>query len=80
MQIVIHGVVHGNTIELNDPPGIPDGQEVEVVLRPLDASRSSGEGFLHSAGALADDPHWDGIMAHVQQERTLERRPQMEDR
>jgi len=78
MSIVISGVVHGNTIELKRSPGVPDGQEVEVILRPVGGPPSDGGGFHRSAGALADDPHWDGIMAEIQRERRLERRPQME--
>ncbi|MGO8746742.1 MAG: hypothetical protein ACLQNE_12195 [Thermoguttaceae bacterium] len=79
MSIVIHGVVHGNTIELKDSPGVPDGQEVEVLVKVLEPSRSWGEGILRTAGALVDDPDWDGIMAEIQRERKLERRPQIED-
>jgi hypothetical protein len=79
MSIVIHGVVHGKTVELRESPGVPDGQEVEVVLRPVETSRSSSEGIRRTAGALADDPHWDGIVAEIQRERKLERQPQMEE-
>ncbi len=79
MSSVIHGVVHGNTIRLTEPPGVPDGQEVEVVVRVVQPVRSWGEGILRTAGALVDDPHWDGIMAEIQRERKLERRPHRED-
>jgi len=79
MSNVIHGIVHGMTIELKESPGVPDGQEVEVVVRAVEPARPWGEGILRSAGALADDPHWDGIMAEIQRERKLERRPQMDD-
>lgn len=79
MSTVMHGVVHGNTIELRDPPGVPDGQEVEVVVRAIERARPWGEGILRTAGALADDPHWDGIMADIHRERKLERRPRRED-
>ena len=30
----LHGVIHGKTIELDSPTGLPDGQEVSVVVRP----------------------------------------------
>ena len=33
MSQVIHGRVHGTTIELYQPLVIPDGQEVELTLR-----------------------------------------------
>ena len=48
MSQVIHGKVHGTTIELYQPLGIPDGQEVELTLRTVATvvkSRHSGEGF-----------------------------------
>lgn len=32
----IHGVIHGNTIELSEAPGLPDGQRVVVQLQPAD--------------------------------------------
>lgn len=76
MSIVAHGVIHGNTIELKESPGVADGQEVEVVVRVIQPARFSGDGILRSAGALADDPHWDAIMAEIQRERKLERGPQ----
>ncbi len=79
MHSVIHGIVHGNTIELREPPGVPDGQEVEVFVRVIEPARARGEGIQRTAGALADDPHWDGIMAEIQRERKLERRRQKDD-
>lgn len=33
----IRGVIHGRTIELENEPGLPDGQRVAVEIRPLDA-------------------------------------------
>jgi hypothetical protein len=79
MSSVIHGIVHGNTIELRESPGVPDGQEVEVVVRAIEPGRPWGEGILRSAGVLSDDPHWDDIMAEIQRERKVERRPQAEN-
>lgn len=71
MSIVIHGVVHGKTIELRESPGVPDGQEVELLVRTLAPSQSGGDGILRSAGALADS--WtdedDRILAEIQQDR-----------
>ena len=79
MSIVLQGVVHGNTIELKNSLGVADGQAVEVVVKVVPPARTWGEGFLHTAGALADDPYWDKIMSDIQHERRLGRRPQMED-
>ncbi|MGA2035511.1 MAG: hypothetical protein ABSG68_24955 [Thermoguttaceae bacterium] len=33
MEIVMQGVVHGRTIELETNPGIEDGRRVELVVR-----------------------------------------------
>ena len=68
VSIVIHGVVHGNTIELKEPPGVPDGQEVEVVVKVVEPSRPWGEGILRSAGAAADIPGFDEIFAQIQRD------------
>ena len=39
----------------------------------------SGEGFLRTAGALADDTEWDAIMEEIYRARKIERRPQFPD-
>ena len=71
MNVVIHGIVHGNTIELKGSPGVPDGQEVEVVVRTIEPARLRGEGIRRSAGALADS--WTGederILAEIHEDR-----------
>lgn len=72
------GVVHGKTIELTEDLGLTEGQEVEVRVEVVPAGKVWGEGILRSAGALANDPHWDGIMEEIQQVRKRDRRPQME--
>ncbi|MBI1903932.1 MAG: hypothetical protein HYS13_22760 [Planctomycetia bacterium] len=77
---VLRGVVHGKTIELRDDAGISDGQEVEIVVRRLlPKDRKPGEGFLRTAGALADYEEWDKIMDEIQQSRKMERRSQWSD-
>ena len=35
MTQVLHGIVHGKTIELAQESGVPEGQAVEVVIRPI---------------------------------------------
>lgn len=71
MSKVIHGVVHGKTIELNEEPGMPDGQQVEVQVKPLTDKRPWGEGIRASAGALANS--WteedDRILDEIYQDR-----------
>ena len=66
---MIHGVVHGKTIELKESPGVPDGQEVEVVVRAVEPARAWGEGILRSAGAAADVPGFDEAFAQIERER-----------
>ena len=77
MDKVLHGVVHGKTIELSEPAGVADGQEVEVVVRFSMPSRPWGEGIRSSAGGWADYPEIDTIMEQIQQNRKRERRPQV---
>ena len=35
MTKTLHGKVHGRTIELDEDPGVADGQEVEVEVREI---------------------------------------------
>ena len=35
MAQVMHGIVHGRTIEFDQELGVPEGQEVEVLIRPV---------------------------------------------
>jgi hypothetical protein len=79
MTKTLHGKVHGRTIELGEDLGLAEGQEVEVQVKILPPARKWGEGILRTAGALADDPHWDAIMEEIYRERKLERRPLVED-
>lgn len=79
MTKTLHGKVHGRTIELDEDLGVPEGQEVEVRVKIVPPKGKWGEGILRTAGALADDPHWDAIMDEVYRSRKIERRPQMED-
>ncbi len=44
MAQVMHGIVHGRTIEFEQEVGVPEGQEVEVLIRPLTAMPRSDTG------------------------------------
>lgn len=80
MTRIIHGRVHGKTIELDEDPGVAEGQEVEVQVRVIPRSpRQPGEGFLRTEGALGDDPEWDDIMEEIYQARKQDRRSQTLD-
>jgi hypothetical protein len=78
MNKKLRGVVHGRTVELDEDPGIPDGESVEVIY-PASKRIRTGEGILNTAGILADFPEWDEIMQEIHAQRKLERRPQLED-
>jgi hypothetical protein len=50
MTQVMHGIVHGKTIEFEHAIGVPEGQQVEVMIRPLTAVRlNEGQGERLSA-------------------------------
>ena len=70
MKKSLHGRVHGKTIYLDEDPGVAEGQEVEVQMTGIpNPARKTGEGFLRTAEALADDSEWDAIMEQIFQER-----------
>ena len=79
MTKVIHGKVHGRTIELSEDPGLQEGQEVRVQVTVLPSTQAWGDGLRRCAGALADDLEWDAIMDEIHRARKLERRPLPED-
>jgi hypothetical protein len=82
MPQTLHGKAHGRTIELDQDPGVPDGQEVEVTLRVVQTgavSKLSGDGIRRSAGPLPDDsPADDRILAQVQRSRQAARLREVE--
>jgi hypothetical protein len=70
MTKTVHGIVRGKTIELNEDLGVAEGEEVEVELRTLaKPSRTPGEGFLHTEGALDGDIEWDAVMDEIYRAR-----------
>jgi len=74
----LHGTVHGRTIQLDEDPGIADGQKVELQIQLESAGPKWGEGILRSAGGWANYPELDETMEKIHQERKLERRPQID--
>ncbi len=77
MGRIVHGVIHGKTIQLAEDPGIADGQEVRVVLAAVPPAENWGDGIRRSAGGWADDPEIEAVMARIQEDRHRERRPQV---
>jgi hypothetical protein len=55
MTASLKGIVHGKVIELDQEPGLPDGQEVSVTLQPI----SPGSSHVPSAPGH-DLPSWQG--------------------
>ena len=71
MTRTVVGTVHGNTIELKDDLGLPEGQQVEITIRATQPAGSGpwGEGLRRCAGALADIPGLDEDMDEILRER-----------
>jgi hypothetical protein len=76
--VTVKGVVRGKTIELEEEPGLPDGQEVTVTVQPAatpERKLAPGEGLRRSAGAWADDIEGlDRYLEWNRQQRKLSRR------
>lgn len=51
----LHGVVHGQTIELAEPIPVADGQEVEGTIKVVSTKRPWGKGMRRCAGALSNE-------------------------
>jgi len=50
--VIVKGIVHGRTIELEQDSGLAKGQSVTVTLRPM---LKSGEGVRQAIGSWAED-------------------------
>lgn len=75
MSKTVFGTVYGRTIELKDDLGLPEGEQVEITVRPAKSLHSEpwGEGLRRSAGALAGIPGLDEDMGEILQERKAAR-------
>ncbi len=76
MLRTVHGIIHGNTIELTENPGMADGQMVEITIKEPPARVTWGEGLRRCAGALANE--WttndDRILDEIHQDRRRDTR------
>ena len=50
MTKIVHGTVHGKTIELDEDLGVAEGQAVEVQVKLVEPTNKWGEGIRRSAG------------------------------
>lgn len=75
---VLTGIVHGKTIELDEPPGLPDGQPVHVTVQPVAPKLSDEERrelLRRAAGSWSDDPEGlDQYLEWNRQQRKVNRR------
>ena len=71
MTKTLHGKVHGRTIELDDDLGVPEGQEVQVMV--LHSQKMWGDGLKRCAEALADIPNLKEDMNQILEERKADR-------
>lgn len=71
IQETFRGIVHGSIIQLNESPGVPDGMEVDVVIKRLeiDATQRSKK-LLSLFGSCKDDAEdLDAYVAWSDQQR-----------
>ncbi len=79
MTRTLRGRVQGRRIELDQDPGMAEGQKVEVQIAIVEPTRKWGDGIRRTAGVLADDTEWDAIMQEIHEARKFERQPQIPD-
>jgi hypothetical protein len=75
-QSFLKGTIHGKTIELEIAPGLPEGQQVSVLVQPVDESSRlpPGEGIRQSAGGWADaGDELDSWLEEMQKSRQQDR-------
>ena len=72
---VFRGTVHGKTIELERESGLPDGEQVTVIVQSGTAKRLPlGDGIRRSEGGWGDDAQWlDDFLEWNRQQRKVDR-------
>lgn len=75
----IRGIAHGKTIELEQDSGLPEGQSVVVVVRPVKERVDLTEKLKRSFGAWADDD--EGLDEYLEWNRQQRKksRPEIEE-
>ena len=69
MSKIVHGTVHGRSIEFREDIGIPDGEQVDVIVTPSKRKQPWGEGIARSAGAASDVPEFDQVFQQIERDR-----------
>jgi hypothetical protein len=71
---VRRGVVHGKTIELDEDTGLSDGQEVNVLVQPVEPGQQRlppGAGLRRAFGGWAEDAEeFDAYLEWNRQQRS----------
>ena len=80
MTRILHGVIHGRTIELDSETGLEDGKKVEIILRAKElpgpppgwkpGSQETAAGMMASFWTEEDDR----IFEQIYQERKIDNR------
>ena len=73
---IVHGVIRGKTIELDQDLHMAEGQQVEIQVKMVSQPANWGDGLRRCAGALADE--WtdedDRILAEIHESRKQDTR------
>ncbi len=81
MTRTMHGKVHGRTIELEEDPGVAEGEQVEITIKTVSAKQPWGEGLRRCAGALAGE--WtdedDRILEEIHEDRKRDSRKEISE-
>jgi hypothetical protein len=79
MTKTMHGVIHGRMIELDQDPGVAEGDQVEITIESIPSQKAWGEGLRRCAGALADE--WtdedDQILDVIHRQRKFDTRKEI---
>ena len=74
-----HGIAHGISIELFDDLGIPEGARIAIKLQSVEPPQQPAPARNSSAaGAWADFPEMDDIMAAIERGRADDPRSEAE--
>jgi hypothetical protein len=75
MTRILHGILHGKTVVLTEPPtGLADGQEVVVTVLGQVEQRQWGDGIRASAGGWATHPELDAVFEQIAKDRKNDNR------
>ena len=65
----LQGTIHGRRIDLQDDPGLADGEEVDVIVSVRPKAHKWGDGIRRSAGAWVNVPGIQEALDEVERDR-----------